>query len=318
MGGVSIKRKVIQIANSTQLVSLPRKWSQKYGVKKGDEVEVEEQDNKIVININKGVELKSKEIDVTGLDRTTILYYIQNLYRAGYDEIKVIYNNPVTTHFRLSKNVNVITVLHNEVNRLIGYEIIQQKENFCIIKDISNSSVQEFDTVFRRIFLLLKDASSELFKGAMDMDIKLIETLEEKHDSITKFISYCLRLLNKYGHPNYKQTTIIYHILASLDKLVDVLKYAARDLLKFKHKLNSYTIHLLGLITVSINLYSDFFFKFDLKQATEIYKNRNEMLTSLYQFKNKIPTDELILLSRMEQIFELLVEVRVARMGIEY
>ena len=37
-GVVIMKRKVIQIANSTQLISLPRKWSQKYGVKKGDEI----------------------------------------------------------------------------------------------------------------------------------------------------------------------------------------------------------------------------------------------------------------------------------------
>ena len=35
-----MKRKVIQIANSTQLISLPRKWSQKYGVKKGDEITI--------------------------------------------------------------------------------------------------------------------------------------------------------------------------------------------------------------------------------------------------------------------------------------
>ena len=29
-----MKRKVIQIANSTQLISLPRKWTIKYGIKK--------------------------------------------------------------------------------------------------------------------------------------------------------------------------------------------------------------------------------------------------------------------------------------------
>ena len=73
---VKIKRKVIQIANSTQLISLPRKWSQQYGINKGDEVNVDEQRSKIIISIEKAAELKSVEIDVTGLDRTTIIYYI--------------------------------------------------------------------------------------------------------------------------------------------------------------------------------------------------------------------------------------------------
>ena len=100
-----MKRRVIQIANSTQLISLPRKWTQKYGVKKGDEMEVEEQGNKILISTEKGAELGHIEIDVTGLDRTTILYYIQTLYRTGYDEIKVNFNNPTTIHYRTNKNV---------------------------------------------------------------------------------------------------------------------------------------------------------------------------------------------------------------------
>ena len=35
-----MKRKVIQIADSTQLISLPRKWSLAHGIKKGDELEI--------------------------------------------------------------------------------------------------------------------------------------------------------------------------------------------------------------------------------------------------------------------------------------
>ncbi len=313
-----MKRKVIQIADSTQLVSLPRKWTIKYNLKKGDEVDVEEQGNKILISTEKGIELKNIEIDVTELDRTTVLYYLQSLYRAGYDEIRVIFNNPTTTHFRTNKTINVITVIHTEVNRLIGYEIIQQKENFCVIKDLSTSSIKEFDNVVRRIFLLLKDASSDLLKGAAHMNIRLIETLEEKHDSITKFISYCARLLNKYGYMDYRKTTILYHILISLDRLTDVIKNAGRDLLKFKHKLDSRTVHLLSLIDSTITIYSEYFFNFDLKKAVEIYKSRNEMLNLLYQYKNKLPTDELILMGKMAHAAEIIADVEVARMGIEY
>jgi len=310
-----MKRRVIQIANSTQLISLPRKWTQKYGVKKGDEMEVEEQGNKILISTEKGAELGHIEIDVTGLDRTTILYYIQTLYRTGYDEIKVNFNNPTTIHYRTNKNVNITPVIHGEVNRLIGYEIVQQKENFCVIKNLSQSSITEFDSVLRRIFLLMNDASSDLLKGIKELNYGLIETIEEKHDSITKFISYCLRLLHKYGYPDQRKALISYHIISTLDKLIDILKNGGRDILKLKHKFDAKTIQLMTIINESVHIYSEFFFKFDLKKAVQIYKNRQEMLDLLNQHKTKIPADELLMISKMEHALELLADIEVARIG---
>ena len=58
-----MKRKVIQIANSTQLISLPRKWSLQFGIKKGDELEVEEKGSQIIVSTEKGV--KNKKIKIT-------------------------------------------------------------------------------------------------------------------------------------------------------------------------------------------------------------------------------------------------------------
>jgi len=42
-----MKRRVIQIADSTQLVSLSRKWAIQRGIKKGDELEVKEEGNRV-------------------------------------------------------------------------------------------------------------------------------------------------------------------------------------------------------------------------------------------------------------------------------
>ena len=309
---------MIQIANSTQLISLPRKWSQKYNIRKGDELEIEEQGNKLFIGISKEPNLNGIEIDVTPLNRTMILYYLQNLYRMGYDEIKVKFNDPITKHLRKNENVTIISVLHKEANRLIGYEIIQQRENFAIIKDISTTSIKEFDNVLRRIFLLLDDVSSDLIQGAKTNNKTLLETIEEKHDSITKFISYCLRLLNKYGYPDYKKTLVLYHILATLDRVVDFYKYSARDMLKFHNKLNDKTIRLFEMIDEEVKLFTKFFFKFDLAQADELYKRRNHYTFVLNQQNTKIPPGELVLISKLGQVLELLLEMQVARMGMEY
>ena len=125
-----MKRKVIQIADSTQLVSLPRKWAIRYNIKKGDEVEVEEQGNKLLIGTEKTHDIGSIEVDISSLDRDSFMFLIRILYIRGYNEIKLTFNNPLADHHRIGKKVKVISEIHNEVNRLTGIEVIQQKENF--------------------------------------------------------------------------------------------------------------------------------------------------------------------------------------------
>ena len=134
-----MKRSVIQIANSTQLISLPRKWALKYGIKKGDELEVEEQGNKLYIGTEKTQESGNIEVDITGLDRDSFMFLIRILYIRGYNEIKLIFSNPTKNHHRLGKKVKVISEIHTEVNRLTGIEVIQQREDFCILKVLSES-----------------------------------------------------------------------------------------------------------------------------------------------------------------------------------
>lgn len=317
---VKIKRKVIQIANSTQLISLPRKWALKYNIKKGEELDVEEQGSKIIVSTERGVDLGRVEIDITGLDRSSIMHYIRSIYRMGYDEIKVNFSIPITIHYRLNEKITVISVIHTEINRLVGFEIIQEKENFCIIKDLSQSPLTEFDNVLRRIFLLITDTTKDLVEGIKSRNFLLIRTLEEKHDTITKFVSYCLRLLNKRGYSYPRKISYLYHIIASLDRLVDVLKYSSRYFLESKPKLSEEGIKVLMDIKKSIIMYSEFFYKFELAKVNDLYKNREDIFNSIRKLsaKKTISGKEALFLNDMETTLEILVDLTEARMGLEY
>jgi len=54
-----MKRKIIQLAGKTMVVSLPAEWIRKFKVNKGDEVELKEEGKRIIINTDKEF---SKEI----------------------------------------------------------------------------------------------------------------------------------------------------------------------------------------------------------------------------------------------------------------
>ena len=139
---ITIKRSVIQIANSTQLISLPRKWAQKYDIKKGDELEVEEQGNKIVVGTEKDFKIEKVELDISDLE-PMILRCIVALYRRGVDEIRVTFNKPELIE-------SIQKVIGKEA---VGYEIIEQGNNYCVIKHVSGE-LEDFEPILRRTFLL--------------------------------------------------------------------------------------------------------------------------------------------------------------------
>ena len=315
---VIIKRKVIQIANSTQLISLPRKWALKYDIKKGDELEVEEDGNKIFISTESVQESGNIEVDITGLDRDSFMFLIRILYVRGYDEIKLIFNNPIVHHYRLGKKVKVISAIHAEVNRLTGIEVIQQRENFCILKILSESSIKDFDLILRRIFLLISDASNDLIKGAGKGDKYLVESMEEKHNTITKFMSSALRLLNKVGHPNHKNTSLYYHIIESLDNVNDILKESARDIVNFKIKISKNSEKILFRINESLAEFNKFFYKFDFKLVEKLSSERYKIMVEIRGALKKLSKDEILLLMNMERVQEEILDLKVARMALQY
>ena len=313
-----MRRKVNLVGQNTLTVSLPTKWTQKYNVKKGDELEVEEDGNKIFIGIEKPQEPGSIEVDIIGIDRDSLLFLIRSLYIKGYNEIKLIFNNPLIDHHRIGKKVTVISEVHIEINRLTGIEVIQEHGNSCILKVLSESSVKDFDVILRRLFLLVRDASDDLINGAVKRDKHLVDTLEEKHDTITKFMASGLRLLNKFGHPDHKNTVLYWLIIECLDNVNDILKETARDILKLDVIISKNCENILRRINNSLVDYYNFFYKFDFKLVEKISAERYSILEDIKRLSKKMSREELIILTSMERIIDQILDMKVARIGLEY
>jgi len=308
-----MRRKVIQIADSTQLVSLPRPWAKKMGLKKGDELEVEAKGNKIEISTEKSDVLRKIKLNVDGLDRSSIIYYIRSAYRKGFDIMEVEFSDQLVPHYRVDKHLKVISVIHQEVNRLVGMEVVTQKENYCEIKDISQSSTHEFDNILRRVFLLLLDAAKDFTESARNNDLVLTETIEEKHDTITNFISYCLRILNREGYSDPENLAFMFYVISILDRITDYYKYAARDVLEYKKKINKDTIKAMDRIHKSLEMYYDMYYKFELKKVNNLYKNRDKVIRYINSLSRKVPAEELLILSKLAQVLDLIIDITCAK-----
>ena len=314
-------RKLISFGKTSFVMSIPNAWITKNNLKKGDLVALEEEEGNLVLNPH--VEdhknkRKSIEIDISGVDRTSILYVIRSAYKSGYDDIKLLYRSPLTQHYRTHENTKVISIIHEEVNRLVGVEVVQQKEDFCMIKDLSEPNSAEFDSALRRVFLLINDASNDMLEAVKSNDKVMLEDIEEKHDSITKFVSYCLRLINKGKCLDCKRSQILYHIISNLDKVTDVLKYSSRAILGHNAKLKKETVKIIEDILKSIHLYYDLFYKFDFKKSSQLYKNRHDSLEEIKSLVKKISPEELLIVEKTASILELITDLSESRMGLEH
>lgn len=82
-----MRRKVIQLAGKTLVVSLPSKWVKKTVVNKGDELEITENGHSLVISqIEKKVCTRTV-IDVSGLNASLVWRYLTAAYIKGIEDI---------------------------------------------------------------------------------------------------------------------------------------------------------------------------------------------------------------------------------------
>ena len=312
-----MKRRVIQIANSTQLVSLPIQWARKLNIKKGDELDVSPDGNKLIVSVDQQPVSKNINLDITGLDSTSILHVIRALYRKGYDQIDLSFKNPFAMHFRKAEKEKVNEIIFKEVSHLTGLEIIRQTDTFCSLRCISEATPKEFETIMRRIFLLLQDLYGEFVQAISKNDLVSLETVEQKHYTISKSISYCIHLLNKYGHPDHTKITFLHHILATMDRITDFVKYSARDILSHQKDLKPETKQMITRIAKSLELYNKFFFEYSPELMSKMNENRDNCKRDMEKLSGKIPYPELHILHKMEQTLDLFLDIEQARVSIE-
>ncbi len=307
-----MKRKVIQIANSTQLISLPHKWAQKHKIKKGDELEITEAPGKLTITPNLVMPSEQVEVDVTGLDRTSILLLVRGLYKRGYEEIRVICNNTVVPHYRTQEQRSFLSVIHTEVNRLPGVEVIEQKDNHCVIKAISEPTLKDIDTVMRRIIMLINDAANDVIVACKTQDRVLLETIEEKHDTISKFTSFISRLLNAQDSEEH---LFLLSIVCLLDKVMDFIKNTSRIALDYGKKIKPETAELMELTYETFQIYQKIHFKIDTSLVTKMSKLKEEVQDSLIQISKIVPKEDILIASTFQSALECyrgIVELRLA------
>jgi phosphate uptake regulator len=278
-----MKRKVIQIADSTQLISLPRKWALQHNIRKGDELDVAENGDRLSIYASSRQELKRKEIDISDL-ATILPRLLHALYKTGYDEVRLIYSNPESLEIIQRK-------LHDEI---IGFEIVEQRQQYCVIRAFAEGIESEFDIVLRRIFLMLKSFFDGLLEAFQKRDMSILRTAQKLEISNNKYTSHCRRIINK-GHFSQGNAMLMYCTVEELEKIADEGKYLCSSLIESPKLLDEISGECENLFRKLDKIFDDVytvFYKYDIAKCVEIFNRRKALVKEIKELRQARPCSD--------------------------
>ncbi|MBI1970469.1 hypothetical protein HYS47_01870 [Candidatus Woesearchaeota archaeon] len=207
-----MKRKVVQVGPTTLMVSLPQKWAQLYGIQKGQEIDVIEEGNTLLLGAS--IQPKLKEITITIPSKEEYLgRLITAPYIKGYSMIHLKY-----------KDSSVYSKILETIKLLIGFEIVESTLQSCTLSNISTTPEEKFDVLLRRLFannvMFAKDLLSRIEKN------EDVQDLMEYERNINRIHLFCRRVLqtNKASSMVYTPLSL-YMIVLHLEECADCLKH---------------------------------------------------------------------------------------------
>ncbi len=269
-----MKRKVVKHGPASLIVSLPSKWAKKYSVKPGDEVEVAEDNNTLVLSTGKiETPLKKIAIDTRGVHELSAWFLVGSLHKAGFDEIAFVYDNP-----------KVIQLAKQCIDsHLMGYEIVEQSHNNCTIKHLGGDGEVDFDQIVRRIFLVTLSLAKSSYETIQLGEIDKLEELLFLEQTNNKLVQFCERLISKKRYDENK-AHFMYLIVWLLEKVADHYKDLIKALLSTKNaKPGSQVLIEYSKVNNLFESYYNLYYKYSLQKLLELKDRQQSVCKDLFQ-----------------------------------
>lgn len=302
-----MKRKIIKQGHNTLTITLPSDWVKKLNLKPGDEIEIYENKDLLILNGFERTKEKMALLDITGFTIPLLWRFFQGAYRAGNDEIKVVFDSDkkeyqdafhyYTTQFDYSKlgekvsKKPAIAMLQGLVDRFIGMGIIETGKGYCIIKEMGEPTAKEFDNALRRIFLVIIQLFERVILAIENNEIKEPNLCKELHTidlNVDKFVDYCCRILNKIAtsFPEDKKM-LLFSTLYLLELVGDEFKYIGKHLAISKRPVSD-VLPFAYEVKEHFEEYYRLFYKFTKERAIDFGNKDHEVYSEHFKLKEKL------------------------------
>jgi len=266
-----MKRKLVKQGAATMMISLPSKWIKHNSLDKGDEINLEEKENNLVITTEQT--LKSKQeitIEMTKENRGNLKNILTHIYRRGFDKITI-------------KNIDsdILKELRDIVQILLGFEIIGKDANKCVLENISEPTENKYESILKKVFVIIKEDQDIILNDFKTNKYVNKQEIEESRIQGDRFVLFCRRLLIK--EKNEEDAVLEWELLTSLMRVHHGFYYMYKYASENNVKVETEVVELLGHLKDYFELFFDAYHN---KNINSIHKIND--LKKKYQFGKSI------------------------------
>ncbi|MBI4441358.1 phosphate uptake regulator PhoU [Candidatus Woesearchaeota archaeon] len=269
-----MKRSIVQHGSSSLTITLPVKWVEQYGLKKGDELEVEEAGSHLIVATQKATAATKKHI--TADQGVFTKNNLSHLYQLGYDEVEIQYRDAKT-----------LDEIKQRLPDCIGFEIIDQKENWVLIKSIATTLDSEFDTLLRKAFQITNEMAKSIVSALERHEYAKLKDIRSMESLNNKFTDVCTRILNKRGYKVPHRTMQMYEIVKNIERIADEFKHLCD--LTYPARQDKAVLDATKKVCDYYMTFSMMFYAFDPALKEKLYVQRKVLMQSCTKLIDKNP-----------------------------
>lgn len=206
-----MKRKILKVGNASLAVSLPSKWARPLSLSPGDEIDVEEEGNQLIISPSRMAVAEEEVVIRVTKERKFYKRLILAPYIQGYNVIKVFYEGQDARK----------QVEETLVNYMFGFDIIEQTPTHMTLKNIARGIEDEFPSMFLRTLYLIEQIVEELIATVETGETAHLEELKNYNAMIDKINVFCRRLLNTRVRMETSRITAAYRTICMVEEIGD-------------------------------------------------------------------------------------------------
>lgn len=271
-----VKRKVISMAGKTMVVSLPSAWVKKYGVKKGDELDVDEQYRRVIVSTDKLIKGEKTKVDIDGMG-IIAKRSVDALFKRGYDEVEVAYSG--------KKELEEIKEALEKT--ATTFMMVEENPSSVVLKSVANISQEDFQPVLRRMMILYKQMGNDLLEAVKKNDNEKIEKVKDLEKENNKHTHFLRRAINKGAYSDYKTITTMYTFLEQIENIADEWKFLCLFLLDKKPKLSKDVLKVFEEVNEFNELFYKVFYETKKKQIQDFAEQRKELVEKMLKLFEK-------------------------------
>ncbi|MBU1111230.1 MAG: hypothetical protein KJ896_00490, partial [Nanoarchaeota archaeon] len=230
------------------------------------------------------------------------------LYKKGYDEIRINF-----------KDIETLSLIQQELKEQVGFEIVEQYNDYCLIKTIVGEYDSEFDSMLKRLFSQLLVMNDGIISAIKNKECLLLPNIRHLEKDNNKYTCFCRRILNKGGglhSPN--NLTLLYCAVEELEKIGDEYKYLCDFLIeKNLECINTKVIFIFEELHKLITSTHELFFAYSKGKIIETFNLRKQLISDCFDLYDSVSKKDLMMLEYAKKITQMCANILSFKMTME-